>query len=330
MKIAIVHDKVAAGDAPDARDVIVQADAVAEALAKLGHEVVRLPCTLDLAHVTRTLLSLRVDRVFNLVESIDGKGCLIHLFPYCLDAMPMPYTGAPAQAMLLTSNKILAKQWMQKAGIRTPAWIGPWPGGGERVHGSGDRPSTWIVKSLWEHASIGLGPESLIDETDPESVYKHLEQRAMALGGACFAEAFVAGREFNLSLLAGEDGPEVLPPAEIVFEGYTDEMPRIVDYQAKWEENTYAYHHTPRRFDFDPSDKTLLEQLKATALACWHHFRLAGYARVDFRVDQAQTPFVLEINVNPCIAPDAGFAAALTRAGIGFDKAVARIMADCL
>jgi D-alanine-D-alanine ligase len=55
-------------------------------------------------------------------------------------------------------------------------------------------------------------------------------------------------------------------------------------------------------------------------------FGLRGYARVDFRVDEDGRPWILEINANPCLSPDAGFAAALERAGIGFDQAIQRIL----
>jgi D-alanine-D-alanine ligase len=328
MHIAVIHDTVGDADAPDAQDVLAQADAVAEALTSLGHTHFRMEITLDLASAVRALVDRQADLVFNLVESIGGQGRLIHLLPYCLDAIPLPYTGAPAQAMLLTSNKTMAKQWMAASGITTPAWVGPYPGDeGKAGCGSADR-RTWIVKSVWEHASIGLGPESIIENADPAKAYAALADHAPALGGTCFAEAFVDGREFNLSLLAGPKGPEVLPPAEIIFDGYTTDMPRIVDYRAKWDEDAYEFHHTPRRFDFDPGDMGLLERLKATALACWHEFGLAGFARVDFRVAADGTPLVLEINANPCIAPDAGFAAALKRAGIAFEDAVVRIIAD--
>lgn len=327
MRVVIVHDTVGDGDAPDARDALAQADAVAAALQRLGHTVHRIACSLDLAATLRSITTARADLVFNLVESIDGQGRLIHLLPYCLEARSIPCTGAPAQAMLLTSNKILAKQWMTMAGIATPAWLDPSrPGdGGVRPDDAGK--CTWIVKSVWEHASIGLGPESIIENTAPDAVRSVLADRAPTLGGACFAEAFVDGREFNLSLLAGTDGPEVLPPAEIVFDGYTADMPRIVDYRAKWDANAWEYHHTPRRFDFEPVDRDLINALKATALTCWQCFGLAGYARVDFRVAADGTPFVLEINANPCIAPDAGFAAALAQAGIDFTDAVDRIIA---
>jgi D-alanine-D-alanine ligase len=328
MKIAILHDSVSAADTPDAQDVIVQADAVAQALKALGHKVCRLSCTLNLATLQATLRRGKIDAVFNLVESINGQGRLIHLPLFCLEAMGLPYTGARAETMLLTSNKILAKRWMAAAGISTPAWVGPWPGAKVDVGSLPSQCGTWIVKSVWEHASIGLGPESLIENAVAGDVFPLLEARAGRLGGACFAERYIAGREFNLSLLAGPAGSEVLPPAEIVFEGFTDDMPRIVDYRAKWDADAYAYHHTPRRFDFDDTDNDLLTRLKAIARQCWEHFDLRGYARVDFRVDEAGRIWVLEINANPCLAPDAGFAAALERAGISYSEAVALIVAD--
>ena len=330
MQVAIVHDTVTDADAPDARDVIAQADAVAQALEMQGHSSCRISCSLNLLAVEEELRRRRVDLVFNLVESICGQGRLIHLFPSCLDAVALPYTGARAEAMVLTSGKVLAKGWMAAAGIPTPAWIGPWPGRNGSIHADDTGEGTWIIKSVWEHASIGLDGQSIVKDADPATVLPMLRSRAPLLGGACFAERFIAGREFNLSVLGGPRGPEVLPPAEIIFEGYTETMPRIVDYRAKWDEAAFEYYHTPRRFDFDPSDRGLLEHLKALALRCWDHFGLNGYARVDFRVDPACHPWVLEINANPCLSPDAGFAAALDRAGIAYADAIGRIVADGL
>ena len=107
-------------------------------------------------------------------------------------------------------------------------------------------------------------------------------------------------------------------------------MVRIVDYQAKWEEDSYTYHHTPRRFDFSAADLELLDQLRGIARRCWDAFGLAGYVRVDFRVDRGGHPYILEINSSPCLSPDAGFAAAVERAGMSFDQAVARIVADAM
>jgi D-alanine-D-alanine ligase len=301
---------------------------VARALETLGHSSCRISCSLNLAAVEVELRREQVDLVFNLVESIGGQGRLIHLLPFCLDAMAMPYTGTRAEAMMLTSGKVLAKAWMAAVGIPTPAWLGPWPGGDGCVQGNDPGRGAWIIKSVWEHASIGLNEQSIVTDADSETVFALLRSRAPNLGGTCFAERFIAGREFNLSVLAGPRGPEVLPPAEIIFENFTPAMPRIVDYRAKWDENAFEYHHTPRRFDFGPVDRILLDHLTELSIQCWHRFGLNGYARVDFRVDKTGAPWVLEVNANPCLSPDAGFAAALERAGIAYADAIQRILAD--
>ena len=131
------------------------------------------------------------------------------------------------------------------------------------------------------------------------------------LGRACYAEQYIDGREFNLSVLASPQGPQVLPPAEIDFSGFPPGKPRLVGYRAKWEEGSFEFQHTPRRFDFPAEDGPLLDRLRDLALGSWRVFGLRGYGRVDFRVDEAGHPWVLETNTNPCLSPDAGFYAAL-------------------
>ena len=156
-----------------------------------------------------------------------------------------------------------------------------------------------------------------------------MEARCEALGGACLAEAYIDGREFNLSLLAGEGGPEVLPPAEIRFDAYPPGKVRVVGYRSKWEEGSFEFANTPRTFQFSAQDAPLLSQLKELARRCWNIFDLQGYARVDFRVDGAGRPWILEVNANPCLSPDAGFSAATLRAGLTFPDVLTRIIRGC-
>ena len=339
MRLAIVHNAVTDQSAPDERDVLVQADAVRDALQNLRHETILLPCTLDLATVQKQLNAIRPDIVFNLVESLDEQGRLIHLFPALLDVMAVPYTGADTQTLYFTSNKILAKRQMAQADLPTPPWIGPCPPDmaalakpilPEPSLASKDRNIRWLVKSVWEHASVGLDEAELILGESVEMVRNLLPKQAPRLGGACFAEAYIEGREFNLSLLAGPNGPQVLAPAEILFEDYPEDKPHIVGYRAKWEPESYEYHHTPRRFDFPPQDASLLQALEKLAKRCWQVFGLDGYVRVDFRVDPNGRPWILEINSNPCLSPDAGFAAALNQSGLSFTEAISRIVSAAL
>ncbi len=146
-----------------------------------------------------------------------------------------------------------------------------------------------------------------------------LERRARC---PMLAERYIEGREFNLSLLAGE----ILPPAEIDFSAYPADKPRIVGHAAKWDESSFEYQQTPRRFTFPAADAPLLHELCDLAARCWELFGLTGFARVDFRVDLKGRPWILEVNVNPCLSPDAGFAAALSAAGIDFAEAIRQIV----
>ena len=243
--------------------------------------------------------------------------------PSILDCLNIPYTGARTEAIFITSQKLLAKRFMQMSGLDTPPWISP-----DEPRANPFTPDCYVIKSVWEHASVGLDEDSIVSVQNEKKLHKIMKAKRDSLGGACFAEAFIAGREFNLSLLAGPDGPEVLPPAEIRFDDYPPGKLHVVGYRAKWDEASFEYQHTPRTFEFPVEDAPLLKKLTDLALECWQLLDLKGYARVDFRVDQAGKPWILEINTNPCLSPDAGFHAAAKCAGLKFSGVIERIIAD--
>ena len=83
-----------------------------------------------------------------------------------------------------------------------------------------------------------------------------MNRRREEAGGEWFAEAYIEGREFNLSLLSGKNGPEVLPLAEILFEDYPPGKARVVGYRAKWNKiplNTSTPPAALRSLREDPS-----------------------------------------------------------------------------
>lgn len=355
MRVLVLHDAVSPDARPDELDTLVQAEAVERGLRRLGHDVLRLGITLDLSAADADLRRDRPDVVYNLVEGLGGTGRLLHLAPALLDHLRLRYTGCATEAMFLTTGKLLAKRWLRAAGLPTPEWLASGtavcdePGSGARTverdegahpadqqrHGPAAEsdpsrrsfaPGPYIIKSAWEHASVGLHDDAIAHYADADALRRELNRRAGALGGTAYAEQFIDGREFNLSVLDGPAGPVVLPPAEIHFIDYAPGKPRIVGYDAKWSHESHEYHHTPRVFDFPPSDAPLLARLCDLALRCWRLFDLRGYARVDFRVDALGRPSVLEINANPCIAPDAGFPAAAARAGIDYPAMLTRIL----
>jgi D-alanine-D-alanine ligase len=322
MKIVVLHNAVPENAPTDEQDVLVQVASVTHALSRLGHDPVALPLSLDLGGAMAFIQETRPALVFNLVESLGGYGRLIHVAPAVLDALKLPYTGAGTEAMLLTSDKLLCKKILDEAGIPTPSRISPQDI--ERAAPSG----AFIVKAVWEHASVGLDESSVFSPEDAHKLHEEISRRQEQFGGEWFAEEYIDGRELNISILAGDNGPEALPPAEIRFDAYPDGKRRVVGYRAKWDEGSFEFRNTPRCFDFPGEDEPLLQRLRTIALDCWKLFGLRGYARVDFRVSSNGAPWVLEVNANPCISPDAGFIAAADRCGIGFPEVVARIIKD--
>jgi D-alanine-D-alanine ligase len=315
------------------RDVLVQRDAVSAALQRLGHPTSCLGCTLDLATAQQRLSATQPDIVFNLVESLGGTDRLMALATMLLDALQIPYTGAQTDAILATSNKLTAKRRLHSAGLPTPAWfparaenfVASCFSEGASVRGTKKEPR-WILKPVLEHASFGMDDDAVVMADDIESLAAMLRTRELRIGRPLFAEQYIAGRELNLSLLNGQ----VLPPAEIDFSSFPADKPRIVGHQAKWDEDSFEYRRTPRRFDFPAADRPLLERVSELARKCWQLFDLSGYARVDFRVDSEGRPWILEVNANPCLSLDAGFAAALSEAGISYDDAIRRITEDAI
>jgi D-alanine-D-alanine ligase len=253
----------------------------------------------------------------NLVEALDGRGRLVHVVPALLESLDVPFTGCSSEALAITSHKVAAKKLLARADIATPALFDA-----AGNHGRGD--GQWIVKSVFEHSSLGIDDTSIVGRAD---VGRVLDARRAELGGRWFAERFVAGREVNVSLIAAPAGPRVLPVAEIEFAGFPSTKPAIVGYAAKWHADSFEYRNTVRSFAVETALAARVERL---ALACWELFALDGYARVDFRVDVSGLPFVLEVNANPCLSPDAGFAAALAQAGIGYADAIGWLIADAL
>jgi D-alanine-D-alanine ligase len=310
------------GAGQDEQDVLVEVQTVREALGVLGYRPEEVQLDLDLRQAAETLQGLSPCLVFNLVESVAGRDRLAHLAPSLLEHLGLPFTGCSTAAMFATSNKLLAKSLLKGAGVPTPRW---------RAVAAADPPGPevpppWIVKSVWDHASIGLSAGSVASsETE---LRMELARRSGSAG--LFLESYIDGREFNLSLLEIDGRPVVLPVAEIRFVGYAAGVPRIVDYAAKWSSDSPQYNNTPRSFEFPPADTPLLQSLRELALRCWRLFELSGYARVDFRVGSDGRPWVLEVNSNPCLSPDAGFQAAAARAVLSSTQIVEHIVAACL
>jgi len=254
-RIAIVHDAHAAEGRIDSSDTLLEAQAISQALDGLGYDTTTIPVDLDLGAFERTVRALQPRAVVNLVESLAGRGQLLAAVPALLESLGLAFTGCSANALGVTSDKRLAKQLLLRAGLPVPELFDP--AAGDDI--------AWIVKSVHEHASLGIGDDSIV--RGPQAVARLLAARRGEFGGRWLAERFVPGRELAVALIAAPEGPRVLPVAEIRFEGFPADKPTIVGYAAKWHADSFEYRHTIRSFAVEPrSRRTNSLTLKAASL----------------------------------------------------------------
>ncbi|MFH2091569.1 MAG: ATP-grasp domain-containing protein [Pseudomonadota bacterium] len=316
-KLVILSNQIIS-NTPDEVDVIRQRDLVKTACEKLNWQVV---CHTVGHQVMDDLDRVRQEQpnlVFNLVEAVWGKGELIYFAPALLNALKIPYTGVPLDALFVTTHKVMAKKWMRFNQLPTANFFST------HELDQLDAAKTYIAKPIWEEASVGITTDFIftLSETDK------LEKIRQLPASHYFVEEFINGREFNISMLTHKNGVEILPPAEIMFSDYFYDKPKIVGYSAKWDENSLEYQHTNRRFDTLKDNPALEENLISVCRQSWKAFNLKGYARIDFRVDAQDNIFILEINGNPCISPDSGFVAATGHAGYSHETMINRILED--
>jgi D-alanine-D-alanine ligase len=321
MRVLILHSDVAPEAPADEQDTLITAHAIASALEQAGHPASLAAFKPDLEDTRALLHGHRADAVFNMVEAIFGLGELAPMVPSILEKLTVPFTGCGAAAMALAGDKVLAKRILRLAGLPTPDWH-EFP----FADAAGDR--LYVVKSVTEDASLGLDPGAVVAgrQTACDRA-KHCRHRH---GGRWFAEAYVDGREFNISVIEENGEPRVLPIPEMTFENWDSTRPRIVDYGAKWIESSAEFTGTVRRFGGERAEPVLHRKLAELAERAWRLFGLRGFARVDFRVDASGAPTILEINPNPGLEPDAGFAAAAAEANISYPELAERLLAEAL
>jgi D-alanine-D-alanine ligase len=143
-------------------------------------------------------------------------------------------------------------------------------------------------------------------------------------GQAVLAEKFIAGREVNVTLIGEAARPVILPLHEIDFAKMPEGRPHIITYAGKWDESHVDYVGT-KPVPLRDQDPALRARIEAAARGAWDATGLRDYGRVDLRIDAAGMPWVIDVNPNPDISPDAGVARAAAVAGLDYPTLIERV-----
>lgn len=260
------------------------------------------------------------DIVFNLCEGAFENSVFEMNVAALLELFDLRFTGSGPMALGIALDKGLTKDILSRRGIPTAEFCVV-----EDLPVSLPRGLSFplIVKPLREDASIGIDADAVVKgteelETRVEHVLEHYDQPAIV-------EEYLGGREFNISVMGNGSEKRTLPPSEIDFTAFPDGAPRICCYEAKWITVSPLYIKSPPVCPANIPD-SLAEELRDVSLRAFDAIGCRDYARVDIRLTSEGRPRVLEVNPNPDISHDAGFARAAKCAGLEYHQLICEIV----
>lgn len=323
--LALMHPQLVPPDSLDGQDETARHAwkteyDVVSTLRAAGHLVQPLGVQHELGPIREAVASWEPDIVFNLLEEFHGETAYDQNVASYLELLRVPYTGCNPRGMILARGKALAKKLVAFHRIRTPAFA-VFPRG-RRVRRPPRLAFPLIVKSLDEHASIGIAQASVVDSDErlgERVAFIHERVKADAL-----VEGYVEGRELYVGVI-GNDRLTVLPVWELSFGTMPDAATPIATARVKHDPGYQArWGITEGVAGSLPSD--LAARMPRLCRRIYQTLQLDGYARLDFRLSAAGELFFLEANPNPEIAAREEFARAAAHAGIGYAGLLERIL----
>jgi D-alanine-D-alanine ligase len=284
---------------------------VEQSLSKYFTEIKSLAIDRDVQKTINNINAFNPDVIYNFVESVEGVSTYESYIAGLFELLGYEITGCSPITLGNCLNKARTKAILNSRDILTPEY---------RTLRKTKRFTEkeiklrypLILKLMNEDASIGISEFSVVKNyTELRKQFSFLVE---TYNQDIILEEYIQGRELNVAILGGR----VLPISEINFEGLPEEFPNIVTYDGKWTEGSIYYNHTKPVCPAELPER-LRKKIYMTALASYDAMNCRDYARVDIRLSNNDEPYVIEVNPNPDISSDSGFARAAAADGISYD-----------
>ncbi len=300
--------------------VLEECEDIARAVQSIGYKSVLFNVDGDISRFVNFLKDERPDAVFNLCESVGNESIHEMHAVGIFELMGIPYTGSDPLTLGIALNKCRVKEILSYYGLPTPRFqLMKSP---VKVALDEGLQFPLIVKPSHEDASIGIDSNSIV--TTPEELKKRIRYVFRAFDQPALVEEYIDGRELNVAIV-GNKKPIVLPISEIDMSTLPNQYHRIISYNAKWMKGTAEYEHTkgvcPAQLP-----PALEAEVKDMALRAYQIIGCRDYARIDFRLSKDHKPYILEVNPNPDISDDAGFARSGRTYGYSFEQLIGKII----
>jgi len=220
-----------------------------------------------------------------------------------LELLGIPYTGSGVLASALGMDKWRTKLVWQAANLPIPAYT------------LLDEQSDWdavarqlglplFVKPANEGSSVGISKVKAAGEL--QAAYHEAAKHDKLV----IAESFIGGGEYTVAIL----GEQVLPVIKI------EPASEFYDYEAKYLRDDTRYLCP---CGLDAAQEAEMQRLAKQAFAL---IGGQGWGRVDFLMDEAGKPYLLEVNTAPGMTDHSLVPMAARQAGISFEELVVKIL----
>ena len=231
----------------------------------------------------------KFDLVFLALHGIFGEDGQVQML---LDKIGVPYTGSSEKSCKISFDKILTRKYLFNKNVNIPK--------GSVIYNESIPKISFplIIKPATEGSSVGC--HLVKNKSDWLKAYKS----TLSISKKILVEEYIPGREITVGIV----GSTALPIIEVIPD---DDW---YDFHSKYNSKNTKYI-VPAKLDH-----TTAKTLQSIALNVFNILGASGFARIDFRLNNNNIPYVLELNSIPGFTEKSLLPKAAEAAGISFPE----------
>lgn len=296
LKIGVACNSYVAGDGAVEAELTSVGQTIQDTLEDRGYQTIFIDFN-DINKAIDTLKNDKVDLVFNVSERLNNSSLLEPHIASLFDMYQIPYTGSNPFTLGLCIDKIRVKKLLTYHNIPTAKW--------DYMYDLKDDLRTdliypLIVKPANTDNSIGITNDSVV--TNKKQLQKQLEYVLTELHRPALIEEYLAGDEYDVSIIGSEDDDlRVLPLARTVFDQLPEGYWHICPFDFKFAEASVYKQNVTTQIPPKNVNHKLLKLITEIALDTYNILDCHDYGRVEIKLDKDDNPNILELNPNPSI-----------------------------